>query len=272
MNAQNEQSEGQQHLPEPAEVEVLEALEAEPVPGRASRMPWMPRQTRRSACRRRPPPGRRAARRRACPGAWAHAARSWARGRCPRPKRRGDPEEGELHVPGARQVVRERSARGRIRRSRRSRRDSVARRRRPASGARTARPSRRRTRRIARWAGVSATSPGGGTTALPARDRASPGIASARRRRTKCRCRPTARSGTERSRRSRWRSAGCRLVARAASCWCRSSRGPGGWSSRPRPSIRRRPSVGAARCGSVIASGRSPCLVVGSEKKRGSSG
>ena len=224
----------------PGEVEVLEALEPEPVRGRAledavdaqERADQRAEDDHRQGAEQRE--GELALVLGLAPG--DHRREEDACGH----ERRGDPEQGELDVPGAHQVVRERSARDRTRRSRRSRRGSAGRRRRPASGAGTARPSRRRTTRMPAEQASAPRPRARGTTAPPARGRASPGTASGRRRRTGSRCRPAARSARARSRRSRWRSAGCRPAARAASCWCRSSCGPGGWSSRPTPSIRRR--------------------------------
>ena len=78
----------QQHLPEAPEVQVLEALVAEPRAGGPTR--GCPR-TRPRGCRTPPPRARPAARRRASAARAAHGRRPWAPGRCPRRGRRWTP-------------------------------------------------------------------------------------------------------------------------------------------------------------------------------------
>ena len=165
-----------------------------------------------------------------------------------RDERGGDPEDRQLHVPGAHQVVREGARQVEAEEARRGRRGSAATRRRRASGAGTAPPSRRRTRRSPAAPASARRRPARGTRASPARGRASRGRApSGRTRRRACRSRRAARSATAPTRRSRSRSACCRRAAPAASCSCTSSCGRAGWPPRPRPSRRRTRSAAELR-------------------------
>ena len=196
----HEQPDRQQHLPEPREVEVLEALQAEPVRRRVLEHAVDAEVG--ADQRAEHDDGQRAEQREGelalvlglAPG-------DHRREEDPgRHERRRDPEERELDVPGAHQVVREDLREVEAEEARRSRRGSAARRRRRASGSGTAPPSRRRTTRIARCAGRERdVARARGTTASPARGRASRGAAPAPEgARTGARCRRAARSARAR--------------------------------------------------------------------------
>ena len=247
----DEQADRQQHLPEPGEVEVLEALQAEPV--RRGVLEHAVDAEVGADQRAEDHDGERAEQREGelalmlGLAAGDHRRQEDAGG----DERRRDPEQRELDVPGAHQVVREDLREVEAEEARRSRRGSAGeaaptnvwmqeQRRHheeePRGGA-----LRGRERDVAGRAEA---------TASPARGRASrAAVPSGRRRRTGGRCRRAARSATGPTRRSRWRSAGCRRAAPAASCSCRSSRARVGWSTPPTPSRRRTRSAGAAACG-----------------------
>ena len=144
----DEQADRQQDLPEPGEVEVLEALQPEPVRRRRPPAPRGCRGRTRSASRRRRRPGRRAARRRACPGACgSRRAIIGARKMPGGDERGGDPEQRQLDVPGAHQVVREHLGQVDAEEVVDLRAVVLAGGADEASGSGTAPPSRRRTRR-----------------------------------------------------------------------------------------------------------------------------
>ena len=225
----HEQADRQQHLPEPGEVEVLEALQPEPVRGRVLQHAVDAE----VGADQRPEhdDGQRAEQREGelalVPGL---APGDHRRQEDPGGDERGrHPEQRELDVPGAHQVVGEDLRQVEAEEARRSRRGSAGEAAPTSVWIRNSaaitkknharRALRRRERDVAGRAEA---------TASPARGRASRGCGpSARRRRTAGRCRPAARSATAPTRRSRWRSACCRRAARAASCSCRSSCGPG---------------------------------------------
>ena len=147
MTTQTKRPTDEQDLPEPAEVEVLEALQAEPVRRRRSSKPWTPRYA----------PIRLPKTTTASAPSSAKASLPWPRRLAPGDHRREedaggeergrDQEDRELDVPGAHQVVGEDLRQVDAEEARRARRGSAARPRRPGSGAGTAPPSRRRTRR-----------------------------------------------------------------------------------------------------------------------------
>ena len=270
MNTQTNSPIDEQHLPEPREVEVLEALQAEPVRRGVLRARRGCRGRSRSACRRRRRRARRAARRRACPGAWARAGRSSAPGRCRRRRTRSPPRTARAGRARCASGCTGRPAPGRSRRSCRSRRGSAATRRRRASGAGTAPPSRRRTTRVARCAGVSATSPGARNDSVACSRPCQPSLRPQRPKAPNSTPMPPSSAISDST--DQTITFGRRLVVDA-----RLGRPVVGVgvvvagavrSTPPTPSRRRTRSAGAAACGSVIALGRRPCSVVGSEKKR----
>ena len=150
----------QQHLPDPGEVEVLEALEPEPV--RRGALEHAVDAEERADQRAEHDHRQRAEQRERqlalvlglAPG--DHRREEDARGH----ERGGDPEQRELHVPGAHQVVREDRREVEAEEARRARRGSAARRRRRTSGCRNSAAITKKNHAQARWAGVSATSPG----------------------------------------------------------------------------------------------------------------
>ena len=156
----DEQAEREQDLPEAAQIEVLEALVAEPGPAVAA--PAVDAgELADQAARPRRRPARRAARRpsqlltaRLAPG--DHRGQEDAGGE----ERGRHPEDRELDVPGARQVVREQLRQIDAEEAATGRRGSAAWRRRPASARRNSAAMARKKQAVARWAGVSATSPG----------------------------------------------------------------------------------------------------------------
>ena len=150
----------EQDLPEAAEIEVLEALVAEPGPERSLRQPWMPANSPDQAADDDDAPARRAGRRRASSGRAARARRSSARGRCRRRGTRWRPRGSRAARARCGPGCTGAAARGRCRRSSRARRGSAARRRRPGSGRRNSAAITKKNQAVARWAGVSATSPG----------------------------------------------------------------------------------------------------------------
>ena len=202
MTTQTNRPIDQQDLPEPRQVEVLEALQAEPATPSSWSTPWIAERTRRSGCRTRPRRARRAARRRACPG---------ARGSRPA-------IIGARKMPAARnEVATQNSASctcqvrarlygkhlGQVEAEEASDLGAVVlrRRRRPASGAGTAPPSTKKNqaRRALRRASAPRRRARGTTSVgLLARRASRASRSSARRRRTACRCRRAARSATAR--------------------------------------------------------------------------
>ncbi len=181
-------------------------------------------------------------------------------------ERRRDEEDRELHVPGAHEVVREPGGEVDAEEARQHRPGSAGRPRRRASGRRRAPPSRRRTTRSPAGRALARRHRGRGTTASAARGPASQGRASARTRRRAGRSRRAARSATARSRRSRSRSACCRRAARAASCSYTSSCGRAGAPRRPTPTTRRTRSACERPPASVTGALRSPVSELGLAK------
>ena len=107
MNSPDEQADREQHLPDAREVEVLEALQAEPVRGRVAEQAVDAQEGADQRAedhhreRAEQQEGELALAARLAPG--DHRREEDARG----DERGGDPEDRELHVPGAHQVERE---------------------------------------------------------------------------------------------------------------------------------------------------------------------
>ena len=114
ITTQMNMPDGQQDLPEPAQVEILPALGADPEPRALEAdvvLDGSP--PRRAGCRRRRPRARRTGRGPACPGASARAGRSSGRGRCPWPgswpRRRTGPAARATSASGCRGATGRRS-------------------------------------------------------------------------------------------------------------------------------------------------------------------
>ena len=160
MNSQKNRPIGQQDLPEPAEVEVLEALQAEPVRRGAlehavdAEVRADQRAEHHDGQRAEQREGQRALMLRLAPG-------DHRREEDPgRHERRRHPEDRELDVPGAHEVVGEHAAPGRSRRSRRCRRGSAGCAAPTSVWIRNSAAITKKNHAQARCAGVSATSPG----------------------------------------------------------------------------------------------------------------
>ena len=163
----------EQHLPQARQVEVLEALQPEPVRRGVLEHAVDPEVGADQASRTRRPRAPRAARRPSSPGVSARAWRSSAQGRS-RPRRTTSrPRKSRAARARCASGCRAGSGPGRCRRSRRGPRGSAGRRRRPSSGSGTAPPSRRRTTRSPAAPVSARRRRGRGTTASPARAPAS---------------------------------------------------------------------------------------------------
>ena len=247
----DEQADREQDLPEPGQVQVLEALEPEPVGGgvleHAVHAEEGPDQRADHHDGQRPQQreGELALMLRLAPG--DHRGQEDPR----RDERGGDPEERELDVPGAHEVVGEDLRQVEAEEAVDLR--PVVLRGRPDEGLNQEQgghheeepgrgPLRRSQRHLAR---------AGGTRASPARGRASRACCpSARRPRTAGRSHRAARSATAPTRRPRSPSACCPRVAPAASCSCTSSCGPDGWWRPPTRSSAKK-DVSCFRVGAV---------------------